>query len=158
LEASKRLVTRDLECLGSKGSELLLVAGQLFQTRHSYQARWLAFTIRKGSFIRIQILDLHNFTKTAGMAPISRKRSTPSQSDDDVVDEPTSKRRCVEPALPQTPPPEEDLIASIGKTHLFDDEQRQFLLRSVALTLEHVGFSGAQEEALEALCAEVDAC
>ena len=41
---------------------------------------------------------------------------------------------------------------------MFDDDPHQLLLRSVALALEHVGFTGASQEALEAMCAEVETC
>jgi transcription initiation factor TFIID subunit 8 len=94
----------------------------------------------------------------APIAPFSRKHSTPSQSDDDLTDEPTSKKRCVESGQAQSPPLEEDIVPSVPKTPLFDEIPRQLLLRSVVLALEHVGFTGAQDEALEAICSEVDAC
>ncbi len=87
--------------------------------------------------------------------PIPRKRSS-SGLDDDVVWEHSSKRQRIE--LPQTPPPEEVLKASVTTSTLFDDEPRQLLLRSVALALQHVGFASASPEALESLCAEVDEC
>jgi len=89
------------------------------------------------------------------MGPISLKRSTPSHSDDEI-DEPTSKRRRVEPALPQTPPPEDVVSVNITKTLLFDEEPRELLIRTIALALEYVGFEGATEEALESFCAEVE--
>ena len=94
------------------------------------------------------------------MAPMSLKRSTPpSQGEDGGVDEPISKRRCVEPILPRTPPPEKDLdVITPTKISMFDDDPHRLLLRSVALTLEHVGFTAASLEALEAVCAEVDTC
>jgi hypothetical protein len=41
---------------------------------------------------------------------------------------------------------------------MFDDDPHRLLLRSVALTLEHVGFTAASPEALEAMCAEADTC
>jgi hypothetical protein len=94
------------------------------------------------------------------MAPMSLKRSTPpSQGEDGGPDEPISKRRCVEPTLPRTPPPEEDLdVITPTKISMFDDDPHRLLLRSVALALEHVGFTAASPEALEAVCAEVDTC
>jgi transcription initiation factor TFIID subunit 8 len=94
----------------------------------------------------------------ATMAPISLKRSTPSLSDDGSIDEPETKRRRFEETLPNTPPPEEELSVGSSKRPLFDEDPHQLLLRSVALTLEHVGFTAASPESLEALCAEVDTC
>jgi transcription initiation factor TFIID subunit 8 len=91
----------------------------------------------------------------APIAPFSRKHS---QSDDDLADEPTSKRGCVESGQAQSPPLEEDTVPSVPKTPLFDEIPRQLLLRSVVLALEHVGFTGAQDEALEAFCNEANAC
>ncbi|KAK6583140.1 hypothetical protein PZA11_004216 [Diplocarpon coronariae] len=94
----------------------------------------------------------------APISPISRKRSTTSQSDDDRPDEPTSKRRRVECDLPHTPPPEEENFSTNTQENLmFDDDPHKLMKRSVALALEHVGFSGATPEAMEAFCAEVDA-
>lgn len=87
----------------------------------------------------------------------TRKRLSPSDSDDSP-DQSPSKRRRVEPTLPQTPPPEVDEVAHVSETHLFDDDPHQLLQRSVALVLNHVGFTGATPEALEALCSEVDSC
>jgi hypothetical protein len=91
---------------------------------------------------------------------MSLKRSTPpAYGEDGGTDEPMSKRRCVEPTLPHTPPPEEELdIVTPTKISMFDDDPHQLLLRSVALILEHVGFTAASQEALEAVCAEVDTC
>ena len=94
----------------------------------------------------------------APISPISRKRSTPSQSDDDITDEPANKRVRIEQDEPQTPPPEEPVAAKVGKVEFFNDGPHQLLFRSVALTLEHVGFSGATPEAMEALCAEAETC
>lgn len=92
------------------------------------------------------------------MAPISLKRSTPSHSDDDNIDEPETKRRRFVETLPQTPPPEEDLSPVSSKRRMFDEDPHQLLLRSIALALEHVGFAAATPESLEALCAEVETC
>jgi len=91
------------------------------------------------------------------ISPSSLKRSSPSYSNDEVVDGPTSKRRRVESILPQTPPPEKPFIHNTTRARLFDDDPRHLLSRSVALILQHVGFDGATKEALEALCAEVEA-
>ena len=41
---------------------------------------------------------------------------------------------------------------------LFDEKPAQLLKRTVAITLEHVGFEGASEEAIEALCSEAEIC
>jgi len=92
------------------------------------------------------------------MAPISLKRSTPSQSDDDCIDEPETKRRRFEDILPNTPPPEDDVGPVFKNRPVFDDDPHQLLLRSIALTLEHVGFNAATPESLEAMCAEVKTC
>ncbi|RDL39085.1 Uncharacterized protein BP5553_03425 [Venustampulla echinocandica] len=91
------------------------------------------------------------------LSPVSRKRSTPSPSDDDTtMDEPLSKKRCVEATLPRTPPPEEPLNIHVDRTLFFDDDPKQLLSRSVAIALQHVGFDGATPEALEAFCGEVE--
>ncbi|KAK2625764.1 hypothetical protein QTJ16_005076 [Diplocarpon rosae] len=94
----------------------------------------------------------------APISPISRKRSTPSQCDDDCPEEPTTKRRRLESGLPHTPPPEEESFNMNTQEHaMFDDDPHKLMKRSVALALEHVGFSCATPEAMEAFCAEVDA-
>jgi hypothetical protein len=94
------------------------------------------------------------------MAPIElsspRKRATPSSDDGSSIEEPPSKRIRSEPTLPNTPPPEEFLNLSTQKNVFPDDDPRQLLSRSVALTLEHVGFDSASPEALEAVCSQVD--
>ncbi|KAL5321614.1 hypothetical protein ACEPPN_009574 [Leptodophora sp. 'Broadleaf-Isolate-01'] len=95
----------------------------------------------------------------APMSPISKKRASPSQSDDSLSEEPNLKKRRVETIMPNTPPPElpeEYFTAKAEKIPMFDDDPHQLLLRAVALALEHVGFTGASPEALEAFCAEVD--
>jgi transcription initiation factor TFIID subunit 8 len=89
---------------------------------------------------------------------MSLKRSTSSQSDDDSIDESELKKRRFAETLPNTPPPEEDLSSVPSKRPMFDEDPHQLLLRSVALTLEHVGFTGASPESLEAMCAEVETC
>jgi len=58
--------------------------------------------------------------------------------------------------MPATPPPEEYFDAKAQNITMFDDDPHQLLSRSVALALEHVGFTGASPEALEAFCSEVD--
>jgi transcription initiation factor TFIID subunit 8 len=92
------------------------------------------------------------------MAPMSLKRTTPSHSDDGSTDEPDTKRRRFEEFLPSTPPPEEELNMAPSKAPMFDEDPHRLLLRSVALTLEHVGFTAASPESLEALCAEAETC
>ncbi|KAM3082656.1 hypothetical protein ACMFMF_002311 [Clarireedia jacksonii] len=87
------------------------------------------------------------------MVPISTKRPSPTPSDEE---EPSSKRRCIGGELPQTPPPEHEIKLEIKSVSLFDSNVRQLLRRSVALALDYVGFDSATEEALEAMCAEVD--
>ena len=103
------------------------------------------------------------------MAPISPssslgKRANSSHSDDGSADEPPAKKkRMAETILPNTPPEEqpeeeewEDMSTAVAP--MFDSNPHQLLLRSVGLALQHVGFSGANREALDALCSEVDAC
>jgi transcription initiation factor TFIID subunit 8 len=92
------------------------------------------------------------------MAPLSLKRPTPSHSDDDSIDELGTKRRRIEETLPNTPPPEEDTSPIPSQRRMFDDDPHQLLLRSIALALEHVGFTAATPESLEAMCAEVETC
>ncbi|TVY68931.1 Transcription initiation factor TFIID subunit [Lachnellula suecica] len=92
----------------------------------------------------------------APISPISRKRSTPSHSDDDISDEPLAKRARFSPVLPNTPPPEEALPIKQAETHLFNDDPDRLLMRSLALVLEHVGFDGATPEALESFASEVE--
>lgn len=95
------------------------------------------------------------------MAPIQHKRS-PSLSDDEGLDEPKTKRRRVEETLLNMPPPEAAVEENLGsvrsKKRMFDEDTHQLLQRSVALILQHVGFSAATPEALEAFCAEAEAC
>lgn len=82
-------------------------------------------------------------------------------SDDGSPEEPASKKRRIEePTLPQTPPPEGVILlkANVTENPLFNDNPQELLQRSVAAILQHVGFSGATQEALEALCAQVDTC
>ncbi|KAF4624041.1 hypothetical protein G7Y89_g14134 [Cudoniella acicularis] len=92
----------------------------------------------------------------APISPVSRKRSTPSHSDDDIADEPISKKRCVEPTFPHTPPPEELLGAKVGGITLFNDDPKLLLHRSIAIALQHVGFDGGTPEVMEAFAAEVE--
>ncbi|CZT41576.1 uncharacterized protein RSE6_01331 [Rhynchosporium secalis] len=95
------------------------------------------------------------------MAPISpvesKKRASPSQSDNS--EEPTSKRRRYDVDMPQSPPvepPESYYESKTEKVTMFDEDPHNLLLRAIALSLEHVGFTGASSEALEEFCAEVD--
>jgi len=93
----------------------------------------------------------------APILPVSRKRLSPSNSgDDEVTEEPNLKRRRLECTPLFTPPPDVTKNAHSITHHMFNDNARRLLQRSVALILEHVGFAGASPEALEALCAEVD--
>jgi len=94
----------------------------------------------------------------APISPVSRKRSTPSHSDDGISDASFSKRARLSPVLPNTPPPEESLPGKKATAPLFDDDPKRLQLRSLALVLEHVGFDGASPEALEAFSAEVESC
>ncbi|QSZ33376.1 hypothetical protein DSL72_002964 [Monilinia vaccinii-corymbosi] len=84
------------------------------------------------------------------------KRSTPNSSDDDM-DEPHRKRQRVSPVLPQTPPPEQELCyTDTMESALFDSDVRTLLRKTICQTLAHVGFDRATEEALEAMCLEID--
>jgi hypothetical protein len=92
----------------------------------------------------------------------SRKRSSPDEGREDVGTEPTAKRRRVEDhgedrGLP-SPPPEDVITAILDKRPSFDDEPSQLLRRAIALMLEHIGFAGATNSALEELCGEFDSC
>ncbi|KAH8811854.1 transcription factor TFIID complex subunit 8 C-term-domain-containing protein [Xylogone sp. PMI_703] len=94
------------------------------------------------------------------MDTVPLKRSvSPSVDEDTVMEEPESKRPRIEAALPVTPPPEEDLRpeAVAIADPLFDGDPRKLLLRSIILALDYIGFDAATDEALESLCAEVDA-
>ena len=77
------------------------------------------------------------------------------------LEEPQQNEQPEEPEqfLPQTPPPEEVFNPlPIYKTPLFNDDPEQLLTRSIVLALQHVGFEGAQPEALAAMLSEVDTC
>jgi hypothetical protein len=56
------------------------------------------------------------------------------------------------------PPSDELSLPLCPEIELFDEKPRKLLSRAVALALEHVGFDAASQEALEAMCAEVDTC
>ncbi|APA07586.1 hypothetical protein SS1G_00901 [Sclerotinia sclerotiorum 1980 UF-70] len=91
------------------------------------------------------------------MVPVSRKRSTPNSSDDDDMDEPHRKRQRISPVLPQTPPPELELPHTDKmESSLFDSDVRTLLRKTICQTLAHVGYDRATEEALEAMCMQVD--
>ncbi|KAI9643997.1 hypothetical protein NHQ30_007349 [Ciborinia camelliae] len=91
------------------------------------------------------------------MVPVSRKRSTPNSSDDDDMGEPHRKRQRILPILPHTPPPESELLHTDKmESSLFDSDVRTLLRKSICQTLAHVGYDKATEEALEAMCLEVD--
>ncbi|KAE8452908.1 hypothetical protein EG329_013180 [Mollisiaceae sp. DMI_Dod_QoI] len=93
----------------------------------------------------------------APMDPLSqRKRATPSSDDGSSIEESPSKRIRVEPKLPNTPPAEDILEYGAQKVSFSDDDPHRLLLRSVGLALELVGFNAASQEALEAICSEVD--
>jgi transcription initiation factor TFIID subunit 8 len=94
----------------------------------------------------------------AQVSPISRKRSTPSQSDEELVDEHINKKIRLEPKLPHTPPPERAQEPETEKVPHYDDDPKLLLGRSIAIALKHVGFDGADPLALEAMCAEVEEC
>ncbi|CAG8959771.1 hypothetical protein HYFRA_00001678 [Hymenoscyphus fraxineus] len=90
------------------------------------------------------------------VSPVSRKRSTPSHSDDDLAEVQTSKKICVKPTLPHTPPPETPLEAPKERAQDFEDEPRALLRRQIAMTLHHVGFDGSEPEAMESFCMAVE--
>ncbi|KAG9230800.1 transcription factor TFIID complex subunit 8 C-term-domain-containing protein [Amylocarpus encephaloides] len=90
------------------------------------------------------------------ISPISRKRSSPLPSDDGLEDEPLIKKTRVEPALPQKPPPEVCRPSQAERIPQYDDDPKTLMLRSIAIALQHVGFDGAQPEAMESILAQVD--
>jgi transcription initiation factor TFIID subunit 8 len=102
----------------------------------------------------------HRPTIMAPISPISqnRKRPSPSESDDDRVDDASSKKRRIESNASQTPELEHISLPTPPEAELFDEKPRKLLSRAVALALEHVGFEGASREAMEAMCDEVDIC
>jgi hypothetical protein len=88
----------------------------------------------------------------------SKKRSTPDQSDGEPAAEHAAKRRRIEESGLQTPPAEDSMPAVLDNRPTFNHEPSHLLRRSTALVLEHVGFDGATEEALEELCGEAESC
>lgn len=90
------------------------------------------------------------------MVPMSRKRSSSFEEEEEegIIEEPASKRHRSIAIHPRTFTHD----ASATKAPSFNDEPRQLLMRSAALTLEHVGFTGAHPEALEAICAQAETC
>lgn len=92
------------------------------------------------------------------MSPKSRKRPSPSESDDDLEDEISSKRRRIALDLSPTPVAEQMSLPTPPVAELFDDKPQKLLSRAIALALEHVGFDGASREAMQAMCDEVDIC
>ena len=92
------------------------------------------------------------------MTSISRKRCTPDSEGEPHLEQPSPKKRRLEPTLPQTPPPEKDLQPKLAMSVAFDTHPKELLLRSVAETLKYVGFHGASQEALEAFASRVDTC
>lgn len=53
---------------------------------------------------------------------------------------------------------EEPVYPDVDTTPSYDDDYALQIRRSIALALEHVGFSGATKEAMESFAGEVDAC
>jgi hypothetical protein len=51
-----------------------------------------------------------------------------------------------------------DSRSELGSSPTFNDEPIYLLERSIALALEHIGFTAASKEALESFRAEVDSC
>lgn len=99
------------------------------------------------------------------ISAISRKRSSPSESDDDLVDDAVTKKRRTGSSPSHTPQPQEippqpqDIpLPTPLEAELFNDKPRGLLSRAIALALEHVGFDGASQEAMEAMCEEVESC
>ncbi|EPE30663.1 hypothetical protein GLAREA_03630 [Glarea lozoyensis ATCC 20868] len=95
-------------------------------------------------------------TDMSPISPISRKRSTPSQSDDEPAEEHVSKKIKLEPTLPRTPPPETAQKPLPTRAPHYDDHPKLLLSRSIAIALKHVGFDGAEPLALEAMVAEAE--
>lgn len=86
------------------------------------------------------------------MVPILKKRATPDQSDEDETEVPKSKRICT--GLLPTPQEDAYPIVPVSGAPLFDDNMRLLLQRSIAMTLQYVGFDTATEEALEGMVSE----
>jgi hypothetical protein len=64
----------------------------------------------------------------------------------------------IEPPKLRYPPPKPMILAVVTDNPFFDDNPHLLLERSIALALQHVGFSGASKEALESFCTEASAC
>ena len=84
--------------------------------------------------------------------PISLKRTSPSDSDEGSFEVPQPKKRRFQ--NPITPPPEKEQPIRA----MFDDDPHKLLLRSIALTCQHVGFDSASPKALEAFLAQAETC
>lgn len=108
------------------------------------------------------IIEIDDQLPADAMAPVEslppRKRMSPDSDSGRCIEEPPTKRVRMEPELPRTPPPEEDIFDGSSKARFADDDPHQLLLRSIALALQHVGFDSASPEALEAFCSQVDTC
>ncbi|POS85632.1 hypothetical protein EPUL_001174 [Erysiphe pulchra] len=93
------------------------------------------------------------------MSPISLaspcKRS-PSQRDQSKTDEPPSKRICLDIQSPKSILSFRECSRPIEAPHMFDDGPHRLLVRSVSLVLQHIGFTSATPEAMEAFCGAVE--
>ncbi|RKF62811.1 putative bromodomain associated protein [Erysiphe neolycopersici] len=93
------------------------------------------------------------------MSPISLvspyKRS-PSQRDQSKTDEPPSKRICLDVQPPKSILSFRECSSPIEAPNMFDDGPHRLLLRSVSLVLQHIGFTSATPEAMEAFCGAVE--
>lgn len=97
-------------------------------------------------------------TPTSATAPVTKKRSTPDDGNEEPASEPAAKKRRTGDYGLQTPPAEDIITAVLDTRPAFNDEASHLLRRATSLVLEHVGFDGATKEALESLCGEIDAC
>jgi transcription initiation factor TFIID subunit 8 len=69
-----------------------------------------------------------------------------------------TKRARFESPSPSIALEDEFELPVVATTEFFDDSPRLLLMRSAVLILEHVGFSSASPEAVEALCNEAESC
>ena len=91
----------------------------------------------------------------------SKKIRTESVADEEAQEETQEEvQEVLEEAQEQAQTPTPKVAVKYGGVNpeLFDEIPHQLLKRSVAVILEHVGFSAASPEALEALCSEVETC
>lgn len=91
----------------------------------------------------------------APISPISLKRKSASPS---VEEEERSSKKIRQASSTGQDAQEDFTPNGAVNLDLFDEKPRQLLMRSVAITLEHVGFDAASPEAIEAICSQAEAC